>query len=167
MMITRAAFIAVLLLVPTLGRGSAQQDPPGTRRDRLETMLLSRFMDRTATEVGLTAEQRSQVEEIMLAGVRRHRERADAAMTLRRELAQAVEDSATSDAEFQGILERMEAVRRREAEAWLEDQRSIAAVLTPRQRAAFSLRWLHLQDRVRQMIAGRGERRGPPRPPRR
>jgi Spy/CpxP family protein refolding chaperone len=150
---------AMLLLSLSLGAGAldAQQPPPGSRRAQLEGRVLREFLDRTQAQMDMSAEQRTRIEQIMAASAQRHRELARAALQLRRELRVAVEDEGTSDAEFRRLLERMEQLRSREQEAWRSDQREIAGVLTPRQRAIFSIRWLEFQERVRAII---GQRRG-------
>jgi hypothetical protein len=45
---------------------------------------------------------------------------------------------------------------------WLQEQRTLAELLTPRQRALYMARWLSLQDNLRDVMARRGPRGGPP-----
>jgi hypothetical protein len=64
-------------------------------------------------------------------------------------------------------MQQIEALRAQEQEAWQADQRAIAGVLSPRQRASFSLRWMNFQESVRAMMGarrprGRGTPGGPP-----
>src|SRR5690606_3139308 len=74
----------------------------------------------------------------------------------------AVENETTSEAEFTQLLERMAHLRAQEQNAWQADQRAIAAVLTPRQRAIFSPRWIEFQERRRAVMRQRRGRGGPP-----
>ncbi len=151
---------ALLALVVTFATGAGAlhaQQGQGARRAQLEGRVLSEFLDRTQQEMGLSAQQRTRIEEIMRASAQRNREQVRAAMQLRRELRLAVENDGTADAEFSRLLERMEQLRSREQDAWRSDQRDIASVLTPRQRAVFSFRWMEFQERVRAIV---GQRRG-------
>jgi Spy/CpxP family protein refolding chaperone len=160
--------LALALALVTLGAAlpaQAQQDTSAARRAHLERMVLTRFLDRTAAQVGMSDTQRTRIEEILRAGAERNRDQRQQATRLRRELVLAVADDATSDAEFERLLAAIEQLRVEEQQAWQRDQDAIAAVLSPRQRAIFSVRWLELQENVREIIGQRGARRGMPRPP--
>lgn len=156
--------LAALLLLPLAGRVEAQQDTTGAGRARLERQVLRQFVERTAQQTGMTAEQRTRIEAVLRASAERHRERMMAGVRLRRELAAAIGDARTGDAEFTRLLAQIERLRAQEQDAWRQDQRAIAGVLTPRQRAVFTVRWMEFQERVRGAM-GRGARRGmgPPR----
>ncbi len=161
---TWIALGAALLLLPLARPLAAQQDTAGAGRARLERQVLRQFVERTAQQTGMTADQRARIETILRASAERHRERMMAGTRLRRELAAAIGDARTPDAEFTRMLAQIEQLRAQEQDAWREDQRAIAAVLTPRQRAVFTVRWMEFQERVRGAM-GRGARRGmgPPR----
>lgn len=147
---------ALAVLVVPAGPVAAQQDEPDTRREHLEALVLSGFLTRTAQETGMSDDQRTRVEEILVASAARHRERVAAGAVLRRELGQAVRSDATTAAEFERLLDRVERLRTDEHQAWQNDQRAIAEILTPRQRAAFAVRWIALQESIREMIGRRG-----------
>ncbi len=162
---TRSALVILGLGFCAAAPAAAQQGAGEGRRAQLEDMVLDRFLDRTAAQIGMRPEQRTRIEAILRASAARNREQRQAGMRLRRELIAAVADSSTPDAEFDRVLGSIERLRAEEQEAWQHDQRAIAGVLTPRQRAAFAVRWLELQETVREMIGRRGERRGMARPP--
>lgn len=156
---------AILLTLALLSGAStlqAQEAAPGSRRAQLEGRVLRGFLDRTQADMAMTDAQRARIEEIMRGSAERHRELARTAAQLRRELRVAVENETTSEAEFTQLLERMAHLRAQEQSAWQADQRAIAAVLTPRQRAIFSLRWIEFQERMRAVMSQRRGRGGPP-----
>lgn len=80
-------------------------------------------------------------------------------MEARLRLLAALRSPETGDAEFARRFEELRALRDRDHSNWLEEQDSLAAVLTPRQRAQFLARWLMLQENIRDVMA----RRRPPR----
>lgn len=157
-----SAILLTLALLSGAGTLQAQEAAPGSRRAQLEGRVLRGFLDRTQADMAMTDAQRARIEEIMRGSAERHRELARTAAQLRRELRVAVENEATSEAEFTQLLERMAHLRAQEQNAWQADQRAIAAVLTPRQRAIFSLRWIEFQERMRAVMSQRRGRGGPP-----
>jgi hypothetical protein len=71
---------------------------------------------------------------------------------LRQKLTEALRDSRTSDDQFSDILDDIDELRGREHELWKREQDRLSKTLTPRQRAQFMVRWLRLQDTIRDMI---------------
>lgn len=158
---------AVALAALLVAAPAAAQPPRAGMQQRamMEELVLERFLDTVARDIQLSAEQRTRVGEILRTSAGRHRTRMTEGQRLRRELIAAVDAEDTTDEEFVALLDRMERLRTQEQSAWRADQRAIAAVLAPRQRAAFMLRWMAFQDSVREMIGRRGAGRGggPPR----
>ena len=156
------AMLLVAMAAAALPVG-AQQQRTGQERRELETRILAEFMARVAQQSDMSETQQVQVRAILEESAARHRERTVAAMRLRRALVEAVQNAATPEAEFTRIMREIEALRADEQDAWQADQRAIAGVLTPRQRAIFSVRWLDFQDRVRAVMGARARRsRGTP-----
>ena len=83
--------------------------------------------------------------------------------SLRQELDRTLRDPATPDGEFESLLDRLAALRTRELELWHDEQRALAGVLTPRQRARFLVLAARFQERVRELRRGdAGQPTGPP-----
>ena len=162
----RCAMLLVALVAAVAPAGAQQQRAGQERRTELEARILAEFMDRVAQQSDMSEAQQAQVRAILEESAARHRERTMAAMRLRRTLVESVQNADTPEAEFTRIMREIEALRADEQEAWQADQRAIAGVLTPRQRAIFSVRWLDFQDRVRAVMGARARRaRGTPQGP--
>lgn len=162
----RCALLLVVLATAAAPAGAQQQRASQERRAELEARILAEFMARVAQQSGMSETQQVQVRAILEESAARHRERTVAAMRLRRALVEAVQNESTPEAAFTRIMREIEALRADEQDAWQADQRAIAGVLTPRQRAIFSVRWLDFQDRVRAAMGARDRRaRGTPRGP--
>jgi Spy/CpxP family protein refolding chaperone len=152
--------LLVLLLLPALAEAQRPQGPgprPGApaRRAELESEILDRFMDRVAQEMKLDAAARQQLSEQLRANGERRRALARSAVQLRQQLVRAVEDSTSADADIQRLLGQLEQLRQQENDQWATEQQELARVLTPRQRAIFSLEWLRFNERVRGMMMER------------
>ena len=159
----RCALLLVTLAAAATPAGAQQQRAVQERRAELEARVLAEFMARVAQQSDMSETQQVQVRAILEESAARHRERTVAAMRLRRALVEAVQNAATPEAEFMRIMREIESLRADEQDAWQADQRAIAGVLTPRQRAIFSVRWLDFQDRVRAVMGARERRiRGTP-----
>ena len=159
----RCAMLLVALAAAAAPARAQQQRAVQERRAELEARVLAEFMARVAQQSGMSGTQQVQVRAILEESAARHRERTVAAMRLRRALVEAVQSADTPEAEFARIMREIEALRADEQDAWQADQRAIAGVLTPRQRAIFSVRWLDFQDRVRAVMGARERRaRGTP-----
>lgn len=159
-----AAALAASLVLP--GAAAAQQqwraDP---RRERLETEVLERFVDRAARELALDADGRDRLGRVLRASAEQRRAIAEESRRLRQELARALREPSTSDGEFERLLDELAALRERELGQWRDEQRALADVLDPRQRAQFLVLAARFQDRVRDVRRrGGGQPPGPPGP---
>lgn len=159
----RVSLLALLLPSGALAQRPAGVPPDTTQRATLEARVLQRFVERTAADLSLTGEQRQRFEELFHYSVERRRQFARASLEARRALAAAVRERSTSDTEFERQLTALESLRQRDHELWLLEQRTLAELLTTRQRALYMARWLSLQDNIRDVMARRGARGGPPR----
>lgn len=159
--------LSVIMLMafgaPTAAQEQARSD---AERAQLEARVLERFLERAGAEASMSDAQRARVRTILQESVQRHRERVMTGARLRRELIGAVRAPATPDAELERILAQIEELRTQEHASWQRDQRAIASVLSPRQRATFSLRWMAFQESVQAMMGARRTRGTPQRPPR-
>jgi Spy/CpxP family protein refolding chaperone len=153
-----AVLCLALLLAPAVLQ--AQQGPPDparraameARRDSLENAIMLRFLGSLDRELGLDADQRTQLERAMRDGALRRRELMRATGELRGQLHRATRSAGTSDAEFNRLLAEHDALRQRESEIWRREQEELARVLSPRQRAQFLMHWVRFQDEVRDIL---------------
>jgi len=162
---TRLALVAALAALPVLPPAVPAQQPwrADTRRERLEAEVLSRFVNRAARDLELDADGRARLESVLRASAERRRAIAQEARSLRQELDRTLRDPATPDGEFESLLDRLAALRTRELELWHDEQRALAGVLTPRQRARFLVLAARFQERVRELRRGNaGQPTGPP-----
>lgn len=162
---TRLAPVAALaaLLVLPAAAAAQQQWRADPRRERLEAEVLSRFVSRAARDLELDGDGRARLESVLRASAERRRAIAQEARLLRQELDRTLRDPATPDGEFESLLERLAALRTRELEQWHDEQRALAGVLTPRQRARFLVLAARFQERVRELR--RRDAGQPPGPP--
>ena len=162
---TRLALVAALAALPVLPPAVPAQQPwrADPRRERLEAEVLSRFVNRAARDLELDADGQARLESVLRASAERRRAIAQEARSLRQELDRTLRDPATPDGEFESLLDRLAALRTRELELWHDEQRALAGVLTPRQRARFLVLAARFQERVRELRRGNaGQPTGPP-----
>ena len=159
--------LGLVVMLMALGASTAAQERARSDAERaqLEARVLERFLERAGAEAGMSDAQRARVRTILQESVQRHRERVETGARLRRELISAVRAPGTSDAELERILAQIEELRAQEHASWQSDQEAIAGVLSARQRATFSLRWMTFQESVRAMMGARRTRGSPQRPP--
>ncbi len=160
-----AIALAVLLALPSpvaAQRGGRVGGPPGMgqgaqmrNRVMLERQIVSRFVEQSGREMGLSAEQRDRLETILRAGNDRRRDLAERGVELRRNLMMAIRNPATPDSTYVGILDSIERLRDQENAQWKADQDSIRDMFSPRQRALFTAGWLRLQETIRDVISQR------------
>lgn len=148
------AFLIAGLLVPA---GVLAQERQDERRAALEAQVYQRFLDRASQQLGLDGAQRGRLDQVLQATAIQRRGLARKGGELRMELVRALRDPATTEAEFNRLLVELDSLRDREFEVWREEQRALAGVLNPRQRAAFiglrgrfNERLLELRQRRRQ-----------------
>ncbi len=130
--------------------------PPQADRMMLERQIMQRFAREVGSELRLSEDRRSRLEQWLIQSNQRRRDLAREANGLRRQLAEAVRSTNTSDAEFERLLTQIREVRQRELDQLGRDEDELAQTLSPRQRAEFYLRLARLQERIRQMVAERG-----------
>lgn len=164
-MIRRAVCLLALLLVPVVADGQRPDQPPRPgpvstpeRRAQLEAQIFSRFMDRITQELKLDAPTRQRLEEQLRQNGERRRALTRSTVQLRQQLVRIVQDTTGTDADAQALLNQFEQLRQQEHELWSVEQKGLASVLTPKQRAVFTLEWMRFNDRVRGMMM---ERRPP------
>jgi hypothetical protein len=146
--------ILIALLVASLlpagleaqGRGRAggppRSDLQSQNRRMLERQILQRFVEQSGTEMGLNTNARTELSRIMDETNDERRALAVEAAQLRQKLSEALRDNRTPDGQFTDILD----------DIWKREQDRLSKTLTPRQRAQFMVRWLRLQDTIRDMI---------------
>ncbi|MBI4545284.1 MAG: hypothetical protein HY703_08825 [Gemmatimonadetes bacterium] len=155
-------FLLCALALPGILVGQSPQRAD-SRRAALEAQLLERFVEHVAGRLELDEAGRQQLGAVLGASARRRGELAREAARLRRELGQALEDSATADAGFVRLLDELAAVRAGELEVWGEEQQGLARLLTPRQRGEFTVLRARFHERVlelRRRGAGKQGSRG-------
>lgn len=155
----RRAFVAILaaILALPLAPLDAQGRAGEGRRDSLEQALRQRFERRVQQVLGATDEQMRRLVPInrRFEGERRAmmvRERG-----VRAELRQALGAATPDEARVGRLLDTLLSLQQTRLELVEREQRELAAVLTPSQRA----RYLVLQEEIRRRVEGmRDERRG-------
>ena len=157
----RYAWMFVLLLLLPWG-ASAQRRGAGAggqgalmNRALLERQIVQRFAEQSSRAMGLGTDERGRFERILREGNERRRGLAQRGVDVRRRLVEAIADSATPDTEFREILEEIDRIREEEHAQWRADQTAIGGMLTPRQKAVFTARWLRFQEVIRDVIAQR------------
>jgi Spy/CpxP family protein refolding chaperone len=162
-------FIVALAVVSALpAPGFSQVVPRGSQADTaqraaLEARVLQRFVERTAAELSLTESQATRLHAMFERNMERRRQAARESAEIRRQLAAAVREPGTTDADFQRHLTALQTLRQREHELWQREQQALAELLTPRQRAQYMTRWMALQENIRDVMARRGRPPGLPR----
>ena len=152
---TMVWMVLTLMLVPTVGAAQVR-GPDQERRDALEQRIRGQFLAQVAQRLGLTEEQREGVREVLAGSAEARRDLALESQALRIDLIQAVRDEDAEMTRFEGILERLEAVRAQELEIEQAEEAALAEILDPRQRAVFLMLRMQLNDRIRQLRGGRG-----------
>jgi uncharacterized membrane protein len=135
-------------------RGEAMQE----RQAELEARVHQQFVAQAAQRLGLDAQQRERLHQVLRAGAEARRDLAQESRQLRAELVRAVRSEDASPATFQTLLDRMAALRDREQALARGEDATLAEFLDPRQRAMFLILRMQMSERVRGM---RGDR---PRP---
>jgi len=159
-MIRKAVCVLILALLPVATQaqrpeGEGSGGPNHARRAELEAQIFSRFMDRVTEQLKLDTGSRQRLEEQLRANGDRRRALARSTVQLRQQLVRATRDSTASEAEIQRLLNQFDQLRQQENELWSSEQQALANLLSPRQRALFTLEWLRFNERVRGMMMER------------
>ncbi len=115
-------------------------------------------MNKVSRDLRLDGNERTRLERHVRQTGQQRRQLAQRSVELRRRLNFAVQDSATSDNDFAGLLTELEQLRAAENELWRNDQEALGRLLTPRQRAVFTLQFMQLNERIRELV----QQRAPP-----
>jgi chromosome segregation ATPase len=134
------------------GRGGMRQMQA---RSQLEARVYQRFLEQSGREIGLSSDERSRLQSWLQDSQDQRRNLSDQAGAIRERLLRAVANPETSNAEFEQILGDLNNLRDREHDLWRRDQEQLAEMLPPRKRAQFVVRFLRLQDAVRDLIQQR------------
>jgi Spy/CpxP family protein refolding chaperone len=162
--------LSLLALMPALATAQRRADgfpggrlgPPPGARQRLEAEVFDRFMNKVSRDLRLDAPARTRLERHVRETGQQRRMLAQRSVELRRRLNQAVRDSSRSDAEIGGLLDEFEQLRTREHELWKSDQDALGRMLTPRQRAVFTLQFMMMNERIRDLMQQRQPPPGDP-----
>ncbi len=133
-------------------RPALRQGPAG-RRQLLQQRVVGRFMDRVTVRLGLDANQRQRLEQVLRDNEATRRVLAREARAVRTQLVRSAANPATSDQELERLMGQMSDLRARDLEVWRDEQAQLARVLTPRQRAQFMamrLEFFEMVQRARQ-----------------
>ena len=155
--------LVLLVLLPSAVQAQA---PERERREQLEAQIVQRFLNHTANELQLDAENRTRLEQHLRSTAPRRRALAQSTVQLRGQMLRAVRDETTPDSEFNRLINEMTRLRGQEEEMWKSDQEALSRILTPRQHARFVVMWIRFNEQVRDMAMGRGGQPGPGGPPR-
>lgn len=155
---TTLATLLLLVLLPAgvmAQRGRVGGGRQMQSRAQLESRVMQRFLEQSGREIGLDANEHARVQRWLQDSQARRRELNDEAAVIRQRLLDAVRDPNTSDAQFERVLNDVNQLREREHEMWKQDQQQLATLLPPRKRAQFVVRYLRLQDTIRDIIQQR------------
>jgi Spy/CpxP family protein refolding chaperone len=157
-----ALAIGLLLLgAPASVRAQeAQQDttvasPLTPTRAALEAQVLDRFVDRAATALSLSDEQRTRLTGVVQQNAARRRDLAHEAAVARRDLARALRNGRTSDADFSQLLARIDSLRTDEQQLEQDEDAQLRRILNPRQHAQFLVLRARFNQRVMQLLRSR------------
>lgn len=149
---------------PARGQGRRGGPPPTAdsarpSRAQMEERIRARFAEHLKTQLGLTDEQMTQVRDISLRYAERRRLLLDQERAIRMSLREwIVAGDSSRQAEVALQLDRMIASQRQRIDLLDQEQKDLAAVLTPLQRAAY----MGMEEQFRQAVDGmRGGRPGP------
>jgi hypothetical protein len=157
----RAIYLAALAMCLGADPLQAQERDRDDKREMLAERVLDRFAEESAARLHLEGAARERFQNVLRDfGERRHKLMREGAMT-RRQLAEAVRNPNTTEADFRRALAQMDVLRTKEFDLWRAEQEALKPLLTARQQAEFAIMRAHFTERVANM------RRGPDkRPPR-
>ena len=159
---SRRALLALLLVtVPSLS--GAQRPGPPPQRSQLEAQLRREYTRVVRERVGLSEEQMAQLQPInqRFAGERRslQLEERDTRVAIQRMLRNT--DSQVDSAALSSLLQRLVDVQKRRVQLVEDEQRALAGIMTPLERA----RYMAVQEQMRRQVDQRRGRPGAGPPP--
>lgn len=157
----KAKLLALLLIAGASFPAHAGAQDAQARRAALEAQFFGRFIDRIATELELSPAKRDELAQALRQSGQRRWALLQEAWRLRAELARLADSPDARDDEISRTLTAIEDLRDREHALWRDEQRALAAVLTPRQRARFEVLRTQFNERALQM-RWRRHSAGPP-----
>ncbi|HVZ48337.1 MAG TPA: Spy/CpxP family protein refolding chaperone [Gemmatimonadaceae bacterium] len=138
-------------------------DSTGPGRAQLEERVRQRFAQRLKTQLGLTDDQMAKVRDINLRYAERRRTLLDQERDVRMSLREAVVAAdSTRQGDVAKLLDRMMTSQRQRIDLLEQEQKDLASVLTPLQRATYMGMEEQLRQAVEGMRGGRGGRMGAP-----
>jgi periplasmic protein CpxP/Spy len=155
----RARLFALLLLAAAAGSAGAQRpdDEPGPQREQLEARFRQAFARAVRERVGLSEDQMRRLGPIneRFADERRRLQMEE--RTARMAVQRALRTPELADsADVARNLDRLLEVQKRRVELLQSEQRELAKVMTPIQRARF----MALQEQLRRQVEQRSQQRG-------
>jgi Spy/CpxP family protein refolding chaperone len=152
----RGLLLAVLVLLAAIAGPADAQRPGAARRDTLERSVRQALARRVQQVLGATDDQMRRLEPINRRFEAERRTLLLEERGTRGELRAALQAPTPDEALVGRLLDRLFALQRRRLDLLDREQRELAAVLTPSQRA----RYLVMQDEVRRRVEEMRERRG-------
>ncbi len=156
--------LAVVLAAPSTvdaqQRGQMRRGPPQGRED-LEQRVREGFGRMMRMRLGLEDDKAAELAEVMQSFQQDRMQLGRDEQALKRRVEAAMLEGGVSDAEAEGLLDRILDIKERELALFRAEQEGLMRVLTPNQLLQFHALREQLQERVRQL---RGENRGPRRP---
>jgi Spy/CpxP family protein refolding chaperone len=142
-------------------RAAMPPDSAGPGRAQLEERVRQRFAQRLKTQLGLTDDQMTKVRDINLRYAERRRTLLDQERDVRMSLREAVVAAdSTKQGDVAKLLDRMMTSQRQRIDLLEQEQKDLASVLTPLQRATYMGMEEQLRQAVEGMRGGRGGRGG-------
>ena len=162
--LTLLALAAPLLVAEAHAQGAARRQPPGAdgapRRQQLEARLRQQLWRVTKNRVGLTDDQMTRLAEASRPFEAQRRQLAIQERTERLALRREILAGANANQDrVAASLDRVHDLQRRRAQLQIDEQRALAAFMTPVQRAKYAA----LQEQLRRRAENlRGQRARPP-----
>lgn len=153
----KRARVAFALLSVLVSGAAAQQPagPPPLARQQLEGEIRRGFTRAVRERVGLTDDQMRRLAPVTQRHEQQRRQLMMDERTARLSLRLAMTDSTPDQAKVADQLDRLVAIQKRRVELLEQEQKDLAAIMTPVQRA----RYMALQEQVRRRLEEMRQRR--------
>jgi Spy/CpxP family protein refolding chaperone len=162
MILPRMAALAALAVIPgLLGAQRAEKAPP--QREQLEARLRREFTRVVQQRVGLTDDQLAKLGPINRSFSEQRRTLQLRERDTRVAIQRAIRDTAgrSDSARVSGLLQQLVDIQKRRVQLVEDEQRALATIMTPVQRA----RYMALQEQTRRQVEQRRGRGGGGPPP--